>query len=177
MKTKGNSRQLGFSFNVSRCSGCMACVVACMDQNDLPGYDQAFRRVTRMEKGEYPIVRIGYFSLACLHCGDAPCIGACPTGALFKREEDGIVDTHEALCIGCQSCLVACPFGAPRFTEKGKMAKCDLCVSRVQDGLEPACVRVCPTRALGFGPLEDLAREKSERASRSILDPYLILPL
>ena len=175
--TKGSGRPLGFSFNVSRCSGCMACVVACMDQNDLQGYDQAFRRVTRLEKGKYPAVRIGFLSLACLHCGDAPCIGACPTGALFRRGEDGIVNTHPDLCIGCRSCFLACPFGAPRFLDNGKMAKCDFCVTRVEEGLEPACVRVCPTRALGFGPLEDLAREKSERASKSILDPYLVVPL
>jgi anaerobic dimethyl sulfoxide reductase subunit B (iron-sulfur subunit) len=99
----------------------------------------------------------------------------CPTGAIYKSEENGIVVTKKDLCTGCHSCALVCPFGAPRFLEDGKMSKCNFCFERVAHRLEPACVRVCPTRALGFGPMEKLAEEKAERASRSILDSLLIV--
>ena len=161
--------QLGFSFDISRCSGCMACIVACQDENDLPGGGLFFRHVTKLEHGRHPTVNISFLSLSCLHCGDAPCLMACPSGAMRKREEDGIVDVDQDLCVGCHSCALACPFGAPQFPDSGKMAKCHFCLHRIEHGLEPACVRVCPTRALGFGPMEQLSQEKAEKASRSIL--------
>ncbi|MFZ7110808.1 MAG: 4Fe-4S dicluster domain-containing protein [Desulfatiglandales bacterium] len=168
--------QLGFSFDISRCSGCMACVVACMDQHDLPGDGASLRHVTPLERGRFPSVHISFLSLACLHCGDAPCIMACPTGAIFKREEDGIVDVFKDICVGCHNCALACPFGAPQFTDSGKMAKCDFCIERIEAGLEPACVRACPTLALGFGPIDRLSREKAGRASRAILTAFYLNP-
>ena len=162
--------QLGFSLDFSRCTGCMACAVACMDQNDLPGNGLTFRHVTRLERGTYPLVRVSFLTLSCLHCGDAPCMMVCPTGAIYKRDQDGIVDVNQDLCVGCHSCVLACPFGAPQFPAGGKMSKCNFCLDRVEHGLEPACVRVCPTRALGFGPMEKLAEQKAARASISILE-------
>ena len=167
--------QLGFSFNVSRCSGCMACIVACLDQQDPSGDCRTFRHVTRLEKGRYPSVSISFISLPCLHCGDAPCVMVCPTGALFKREQDGIVDVNQDLCVGCHSCALVCPFGAPQFPEGGKMSKCNFCIDRVEHHMEPACVRVCPTRAIGFGPMEKLAEQKAAKASRAILNSINIL--
>ena len=188
------SPQLGFSFNISRCSGCMACVVACQDENDLPGDGLSFRLVTRLENGQHPLEKgqhllekgqhplekgqhpsasLAFLSLTCLHCGDAPCMMVCPTGAIYKRDWDGIVGVNRDLCVGCHSCALACPFGAPRYFDDGKMSKCHFCVSRVEHGLEPACVRVCPTRAIGFGALDDLSRQKVEKASLSILEPLL----
>lgn len=153
--------QYAFSFDVSRCSGCMACVVACQDQNDTI----AFRHVTCYESGEYPSARISFFSLACQQCGDAPCLMACPTGAISRQKEGGIVLVDFDRCIGCHSCELACPFGAPRFLEEGKMAKCDLCHIRMDNGMKPACVLVCPTRALDVGPIEELSKKKAEKAS------------
>ena len=148
----------------------MACVVACMDQNDLPGNDGvSFRHVTKLEQGYYPDAKISFVSLACQHCGDAPCVMVCPTGALFKREGDGVVVVSPDLCVGCHSCVLACPFGAPQFPEGQKMAKCNFCLPRVEAGLEPACVRVCPTKALGFGSVERLEEKKAYRASKTIL--------
>lgn len=167
--------QLGFSFNVSRCSGCMACIVACLDQQEPSGDNQTFRHVTRLEKGRYPSIRISFISLACLHCGDAPCVMACPTGALFKREQDGIVDVNQDVCVGCHSCALVCPFGAPQFPEGGKMSKCNFCVDRIEHNMEPACVRVCPCRAIDFGPMEKLAEQRAGNASRTILDSINIL--
>lgn len=163
-----------FSFDVSRCSGCMACVVACMDQNDLPGNDGvSFRHVTKLEQGRYPGADISFVSLACQHCGDAPCLAVCPTSAIFRRPEDGIVDIRKDLCIGCHSCVQVCPFGAPQFPEEGKMSKCHLCFERVENGMEPACVHTCTTRALGFGTMEELAKKKAGKASVRILEGLL----
>ena len=162
--------QYAFSFDVSRCSGCMACIVACQDQNDFAADDQVtFRHVTKYEEGEYPQARIVHFSLACQHCGDAPCLIVCPTGAISRRKEDGSVIVDGDLCVGCHSCELACPFGAPQFPENGKMAKCDLCYIRREYDLKPACVRACPAHALEVGPLEELSKKKAETASVMIL--------
>ncbi len=162
--------QYAFSFDVSRCSGCMACVVACQDQNDFAADETvAFRHVTRYEAGTGPETRIVYLSLACQHCGDAPCLLVCPMQAISRRPEDGAVLVDRDLCVGCHSCELACPFGAPKFSEDGKMSKCDLCYVRREQALKPACVRVCPVRALDYGPLEDLSETKAETASVRIL--------
>ena len=83
--------QFGFSFDMSRCSGCMACVVACMDQNDLNGDGPSFRQVVRLEKGEYPDTRLSFVSLACFHCSDAPCMNVCPKSAISVNPEKGMV--------------------------------------------------------------------------------------
>jgi len=166
--------QFCFSFDVSRCSGCMACVVACMDQNDLPGDDGvSFRHVTKLEQGHYPAAKISFVSLACQHCGDAPCSMACPTNAIFRTREDGSIDVNEEFCIGCHSCVQVCPFGAPQFPEEGKMSKCNRCFERVENGMEPACVHTCTTRALGFGTMEELSEEKAGKASVRILEGLL----
>lgn len=164
--------QLGFSFDLSRCSGCMACMAACFDQNDMPGNGSSFRHVSRIETGAYPSVNIRYVSLACMHCGDAPCIGVCPTRALSKRADSGVVVVTPDLCIGCHACATVCPFGAPQFPEGALMRKCDLCVARVSSGLEPACVRTCPTKALGFGAVEKLTAEKASAASVKLILSY-----
>lgn len=162
------SNQLSFSFDVSRCSGCMACIVACQDQNDFVSDIIAYRHVTRHEFDG----RLCFLSLSCLHCGNAPCMMVCPSGAIFKREQGGIIDVNRDLCIGCHSCELACPFGAPKFAEDGKMAKCDFCNARMEYGHKPACVRVCPTRALDMGPLDKLSEIKSEKAAVKILKSF-----
>lgn len=162
-------KQLVFSLDVSRCSGCMACVVACQDQNDFTGNGIAFRHVTAYEEGHFPSVRISFFSIACYHCGDAPCVMVCPTGAIFKRDENGLVDLDRNLCVGCHSCEMACPFGAPKFAADGKMAKCDMCYYRIENDMDPACVRVCTTKALKIGPVDEFSEHKAEHASISIL--------
>ena len=134
------------------CVGCGACAVACMDQNDIyPEKDQpAFRRIYRVEQGEFPDASIQYISVACMHCEDSPCLVGCPTGAITKDECTGAVIVNKELCIGCHSCALACPFGGPRYDQDEKMHKCNLCTDRVEAGLEPACVRVCPMGALTF---------------------------
>ena len=138
--------------DIEFCVGCGACIVACMDQNDIyPEKGQpAFRRIYRIEEGQFPDASIQYISAACMHCEDTPCVVGCPTGALTKDDRTGAVMVNKALCIGCHSCALACPFGVPRYDQDEKMQKCNLCVERVEAGLEPAFVRVCPTGALKF---------------------------
>jgi anaerobic dimethyl sulfoxide reductase subunit B (iron-sulfur subunit) len=162
------SKQLAFAFDIKRCTGCMACVVACQDQNDWRADHGGFRTVTGFEQGSYP-AKMACLSLACMHCGDAPCLMACPTGALFRHAADGVVDINRDLCVGCRSCALACPFGAPRFMADGKMAKCDLCHVRIDHGLLPACVHTCTTGALQFGELASLNAAKSRDAAIKII--------
>ena len=164
--------QFGFSFDMSRCSGCMACVVACMDQNDLPGEGPSFRQVVQLEKGGYPSATLSFASLACFHCSDAPCLKVCPKGAISRNMERGVIEVDEELCIGCKACAMVCPFGAPQFGPEGKMVKCHFCKDRIAQGLEPACVHTCTTRALGFGPLETLSRAKAEKASARLREGF-----
>lgn len=156
-----------FYLDLNRCVGCQACAVACMDQNDLqPDQGQpAWRRVLAVEDEEEWGVKISYVSMACLHCHDAPCLMACPTGAIYREGNGAAVLVNSSLCIGCHSCAMACPFGVPRFGPDGKMQKCRLCIERVETGLEPACVRACPTRALKFGPANEIASQVEVRAA------------
>ncbi len=151
--------------DIDTCSGCGACVVACMDQNDIyPEKGQpALRRIYRVEESESPNAEILYASLACMHCEDSPCAMACPTGAIARDGMSGAVLVDGDLCIGCHSCALACPFGVPRYDGEGKMQKCRLCAERVEVGLQPACVRVCPTGALKFGPANQVLGEKEAR--------------
>lgn len=127
-----------------------------MDQNDLRvGKEfRPFRTVFRddWENGQNPT----YFSIACMHCENAPCVLACPVGCLYKDGETGLTLFDNENCIGCHSCALACPFGAPVFGEDQKMKKCDGCVIRIREELEPACVRAC-----AFGALR-LVREKGD---------------
>jgi DMSO reductase iron-sulfur subunit len=151
--------------DLERCAGCGACAVACMDQNDIfPEKGQvSFRKIYQVEKGQYPDASIHHFSMACLHCEDSPCIIACPTGAIAKDEKTTAVIVNRDLCIGCHSCALACPFGVPRYDLEDKMQKCNLCAERVESGLEPACVKVCPFKALRFEPINKIQEEKQQK--------------
>jgi len=151
--------------DIERCAGCGACVTACMDQNDIyPEKGQpAFRMIYQVEDGQYPAANIRYVSMACLHCEDSPCIIACPTGAITKDQKTKAVTVNRDLCIGCHSCALACPFGVPRYDLEDKMQKCNLCAERVEFGLQPACVKVCPFQALRFEPINKIQDEKQLR--------------
>ena len=114
------------------------------------------------EAGEGADARVVHFPKSCLHCEDAPCVTVCPTGASYKREEDGIVLVNEDSCIGCGLCAWSCPYGAREMDPaEGVMKKCTLCVDRIynehlaEEDRVPACVRTCPTSARHFGDLAD----------------------
>lgn len=158
-----------FYLDLDRCTGCFACAVACMDQNDLDvgnGREaMAWRQVFKIESGNQAETRLRYVSLSCMHCEDAPCLMACPTGALARDAATHAVTVNADLCIGCHSCSIACPFGVPRFGADGIMQKCDLCTARLENGMEPACVRVCPTKALQQGDPNDIALDREKKAA------------
>ena len=164
--------QLTFLFDSSLCSGCFSCVVACQDQNDFAGNDIAFRKVTAYESGQYPDAIISYVSTACFHCGDAPCIMVCPTGAISKNLNNGIVTVNREVCVSCHSCELACPFGSPKFADDGHMIKCDMCSTGLDNAMIPACARACPTGALGIGTLDEVSELKTKEASIKILGSF-----
>lgn len=162
-------KQMMFEFNAAMCVSCGACTVACMDQNDIDPNSQApFRHVQTIEKNKNEKVVFSNISMACMHCSDAPCIEACPTGCLRKDPDTGLTVYDNNKCIGCHSCAMACPFGAPAFTVQGKMTKCGGCAVRLENGLEPACVRVCPFDALKLVPAKDELENRWERIMERI---------
>ena len=132
----------------SLCSGCLACVVACMDQHyEETEADAVSPRIYEKRTSERTGL-VNYLTRSCQHCADAPCMKACPM-KVFERTENGYVAAvHQRRCIGCKKCLRVCPHDVPRFNKEGKIVKCDGCYARVAMGLEPACVRACNTGAL-----------------------------
>ncbi len=144
----------GFVIDNRRCIGCHACTVACKSEHDVPvGVNRTW--VKYIEKGTFPNTRRIFSVMRCNHCENAPCVEICPTQALFTRP-DGIVDFDNRRCIACKSCMQACPYDALYIDpETHTAAKCNYCAHRVEIGLEPACVNVCPTQAIISGDLDD----------------------
>ncbi len=139
---------LKLELDLSKCCACGACAVACMDQNDidLSTGQRPFRVVFRQETRKTGAIE--YYSMSCMHCDNAPCIQACPSGCLYKDPETNLTLYDNTNCIGCHSCAMACPFGAPTFGPDNKMRKCNGCIDRIRAGLEPACVKGCTFGAL-----------------------------
>jgi Fe-S-cluster-containing dehydrogenase component len=148
--------RLGFVLNQNTCIGCHACTVACKSEHQIPLGN--FRTwVKYIEKGEFPDVQRKFAVLRCNHCDDAPCMSICPTKSLFRRD-NGIVDFDSERCIGCKSCMQACPYDALYIDPNTQTAaKCNYCAHRIEVGLEPACVIVCPVQAIIAGDLDDPA--------------------
>lgn len=143
-----------FVIDQNRCIGCHACTVACKEEHNVPlGVFRTW--VKYIEKGEFPDNSRHFGVMRCNHCDDAPCVEICPTTALFRRP-DGIVDFDNSRCIGCQSCMQACPYDALHLDPNTHTAaKCNFCAHRVEMKLEPACVIVCPTQAIIAGDMND----------------------
>jgi formate dehydrogenase iron-sulfur subunit len=158
--------------DTTTCIGCKACEVACQEWNDL-------RPLATEQVGTYqtlPTLHAQYWNLIrfnerdfdgglvwlmrkdqCMHCDEPGCLAACPAPGAIVQYSNGIVDVNPDLCIGCKYCETGCPFDVPRFSATtGKMAKCTLCVDRVSVGLEPACIKACPTGCLHFGTKTDM---------------------
>jgi Fe-S-cluster-containing dehydrogenase component len=138
----------------TRCIGCHACTTACKSENAVPvGVTRTY--VKSVEVGEFPQVRRAFQVTRCNQCADAPCVAACPTQAMYQRS-DGIVDFDKSICIGCKACMAACPYDAIFINPEDHSAeKCNFCAHRLEVGLEPACVSVCPTEAILVGDLHD----------------------
>jgi anaerobic dimethyl sulfoxide reductase subunit B (iron-sulfur subunit) len=168
------AKQYGFCFDADRCVQCRTCEVACKSMHNMePGIK--WRRVVEIWSGVYPNVTGAFFSLACMHCGKPACIEVCPTGAISKRGEDGIVVVDRNKCNGCQDCFSACPYGVPQFGDDGVMQMCDFCVGI---NMEPACAVSCPAEALGFGTLDELsemAKGKGAKRMGGPTEPSIII--
>jgi len=147
--------QYGMLIDTRRCIGCHACTVACKAEFDVPlGSTRSW--VEYVEKGNYPNVSRSFLPRLCNHCSEPNCVAVCPTGATYKRKEDGIVVVDPDICIGCKYCIQACPYDA-RFINPvtGTADKCDFCLHRVSQGLVPACVETCIGKARIFGDIND----------------------
>lgn len=144
----------GFLIDNRKCIGCHACTVACKSEHQVPiGVDRTW--VKYVEKGTFPHTRRLFTVLRCNHCDAAPCVTICPVTALFRRD-DGVVDFDAARCIGCKACLQACPYDALYIDpQTDTAAKCNFCTHRLEMGLEPSCVAVCPEQAIVAGDLDD----------------------
>jgi tetrathionate reductase subunit B len=146
--------RLGMVIDLERCIGCHACTNVCKAENNVPL--GKFRDwVEEHVLGEYPNARPVFLPKLCNHCDDPGCLRACPTGAIFKRA-DGIVDLDPDICIACQACMQGCPYGMTFYNhQRGTADKCNLCSHRIDDGLDPACVEVCPSQCRIVGDFDD----------------------
>ena len=182
--------QYGFYVDTSKCTGCKTCQLACKDDNELP-VGVNWRRVYEYSGGDWQQNEDGtytnnvfayYMSISCNHCAEPACTKACPTGAMHKREQDGLVAVNEEVCVGCRYCEMACPYGAPQYNSvKKNMTKCDGCYDRVELGKKPICIESCPLRALDFGPIDELRATYGVQAdiaplpSSSLTKPSVII--
>lgn len=149
------SSKYALLIDMSRCVGCRTCTVACKMENHVAGGINRMRVFNPEGNlhfdrpvGTFPHLRMYWTPVSCQHCDEAPCVKACPSGALSKRT-DGIVDLNKAKCIGCHYCNWVCPYDAAQFDEEaGVSDKCTLCAHRIDQGEEPFCVVCCPARAL-----------------------------
>jgi formate dehydrogenase iron-sulfur subunit len=175
---------VGFFTDTSVCIGCKACEGACKEWNQLKGNtpqfldsfdntgkldDQSWRHVAFYDKvPEGPAVAGNgaawlMFSDVCKHCKQASCMEVCPTNAIIRTEFDTVFIQQE-VCNGCRACIDACPFGVIGFSEQtGTVHKCTFCYDRLQNGLAPACAKVCPTQAIQFGPLSEMQKKADAR--------------
>ena len=149
----------------SLCIGCHACTTACKSENEVPvGVTRTY--VKSVDVGTFPQARRAFQVTRCNQCEDAPCVAACPTQAMYRRP-DGIVDFDKRVCIGCKACMAACPYDAIFINPEDHSAeKCNLCAHRLDIGLEPACVTVCPVEAILVGDINDPASEVSRVVNR-----------
>ena len=182
----------GMLIDLKRCIGCHNCAVTCKNANNLPA-DVWWNEVRTdggiypdTPEGTYPNLTMEFVPVGCQHCENAPCVEVCPTGATVKRE-DGIVVVDNETCIGCESCIQACPYDVrtliaeePRFYfdfalgdydapthEIHTVEKCTFCANRIDRGESPACMELCPVRARIWGDLDDPASEISKRLAES----------
>jgi Fe-S-cluster-containing dehydrogenase component len=188
--------KLGLVIDLDICVGCHACAVSCKEWNtgghsgpltDLEPYGSKPDGVWLNRVHSYEIyseeggAHMVHFPRSCLHCEDAPCVTVCPTGASYKRSEDGIVLVDAERCFGCQLCAWACPYGAREYdSDVGVMKKCTLCIDRIYnenlapEARAPACVLACPTGARSFGDLGDPASGVSRLVAQR--EGYALMP-
>jgi formate dehydrogenase beta subunit len=168
--------------DTSTCIGCKACEAACVEWNEtgriqteqtgsyqtLPTLHAQFWNLIRFDEKEFDGGIVWLMRKdQCMHCDEPGCLAACPAPGAIVQYANGIVDVNPDQCIGCGYCETGCPFDVPRFhATTGKMAKCTLCVDRVSVGLEPACIKACPTGCLQFGTKDDMVALGNARVAQ-----------
>lgn len=169
--------------DIDLCIGCKACEVACKEWNDLQAEDTSgyagYQSHPDLTAHTWDLMRFNEVDLddgglawlikkdSCLHCEQPGCLEACPAPGAIVQYENGIVDFDQDKCIGCKYCIAGCPFDIPRFDEQtNKVYKCTMCVDRVSNGLEPACVKSCPTGSIRFGSKEDMVAYGEEKVAK-----------
>jgi formate dehydrogenase beta subunit len=169
--------------DTSTCIGCKACEVACQEWNDLPALathgSGSYQTLSTLHADFWNLIRFSEHDLPdggfawlmrkdqCMHCEDPGCLAACPAPGAIVQYANGIVDVDPERCIGCEYCVTGCPFDVPRYSEgTRKMSKCTLCVDRTSVGLEPACVKACPTGCLQFGTKDDMVELGGKRVAQ-----------
>ncbi len=152
--------RFGMALDTRKCVGCMDCVVACKTENDVP---EGLARdwLAYDARGRFPSVQLEIRSERCNHCDEPPCVSGCPTGASHVEAIGQLVLVTHEKCIGCKACIAACPYDARFVHPEGYVDKCTFCSQRTLEGLDPACVSVCPTRCVTFGDLDDPSSEVS----------------
>jgi len=169
--------------DTTTCIGCKACEVACVEWNDMPFretvFDNNYQTMRGTEWNYWTLIRFDEHSLqdggfqwlmrkdGCMHCADPGCLAACPADGAIVQYQNGIVDFQQENCIGCQFCVSGCPFNIPKYNHSTKKVyKCTLCSDRVGAGLEPACIKSCPTGCLHFGTKDDMKLLAESRAKQ-----------
>jgi tetrathionate reductase subunit B len=163
----GSQAHYAMVIDVRKCIGCQACTIACKTEFEVPlGKHRSW--VESVEKGTYPDVSRSFLPRLCNQCSQPDCVDVCPTGATYKREEDGIVVVDEDTCIGCKYCMQACPYDVRFINPRtGTADKCDFCLHRVEQGLVPSCVNTCQGNARVFGDLNDPESEVSKLIAKN----------
>jgi len=172
-KSKAKSKASGRMIvcRIERCMGCRSCEIACALAHAASDnlYDAILEQPQPQRRVRVEPAGAGACPMQCQHCEDAPCLEACPSGALRRATENGPVLVDAERCIGCKFCVMACPFGAIEMSRDGRaVVKCDLCIKRTQAGEEPACVSACPTRALAFVDIDEYNRRKRRAAAEML---------
>jgi formate dehydrogenase iron-sulfur subunit len=169
--------------DTTTCIGCKACEVACVEWNDMPfsptTFDNTYQTMPETRWNYWNLIKFNEHQKEdgtiqwlmrkdqCMHCADPGCLAACPADGAIVKYSNGIVDFNQENCIGCEFCVSGCPFNIPRFNpETKRVYKCTLCSDRVGEGLEPACIKACPTGCLKFGTKDDMKFIAEERAKQ-----------
>ena len=168
----------GFIFDLNKCVGCEACVVACQIENH-ESQSESWRSVSTFNAFRHPALPLFHFSLACNHCDDPLCLTGCPANAFSMDPIHHTVDHDQDLCIGCRYCTWTCPYDAPKYvTAKGTIEKCTLCKERIVEGKKPNCANLCPTGALAYGEIETkLATDVPGFTDKGLRPGIRIIPL
>lgn len=185
----------GMVIDLRKCVGCNSCTAACKQANATPP-GIFWSKVLNYETGEYPQARLRFLPMLCMHCQEAPCLEACPTGATY-RGEGGLVLVNDDLCIGCRYCIMACPYEARSYNStspqdyyagkgltefeqvgykqhpKSSIEKCNFCAPRLREGKAPACVNTCPSEARIFGDLDDPESQVAKLVAGGLAKPRL----